>query len=52
MNVAIWHPHYVIFKEPNGAPNPDAPERFIIPPNGARIKAKHRGDFRRRQDAA
>jgi len=51
MNVAMWHTLYVFFKEPDGAPNPDAPERRIVPPHRAHIKPKGRSDLCGGEDA-
>jgi hypothetical protein len=51
MKVGIVHTHYAIFIEPYGAPNPDAPERLIIPPYRTDINAKNGGNFRSGKDA-
>jgi len=42
----------VIFIEPYGAPNPDAPERFTIPLYSADINAKDGGKLRNGEDAS
>jgi hypothetical protein len=52
IKVGIVHTHYAVFIEPYGAPNPDAPERFIIPPYRADINAKNGGNFRSGEDAS